>query len=119
MVVASGPCNMGIGIADIRLIVHMDEPRNMLDYGQGNGEAGRDRSASRAIIVRGGLGSGDKRVKHFIDRARQQYRRIAIDGYLDGDSTREDCRVDGSFKETDRAGFAATNALGVGIDTDQ
>jgi superfamily II DNA helicase RecQ len=119
MVVASGSFNMGIGIADIRLIVHMDEARNMLDYGQGNEGAGRDRSASRATIVRGGLGLSDKRVKHFIDRARQQYRRIAINGYLDGDGTREDCRVDGSFKETDGAGLTATNALGVGIDTNQ
>ena len=33
VIVASGAFGMGIDIADIRLIVHMDEPRNMRDYG--------------------------------------------------------------------------------------
>jgi superfamily II DNA helicase RecQ len=83
-VVASGSFNMGIDIADIRLIVYMDEPRNMLDYGQGSGRAGRDRLPSRVMIVRGGLDIGDKRVKDFMDRGRQQCRRIAIDRYLTG-----------------------------------
>ena len=76
VVVASGSFNIGIDIAGIRLIVHMDEPRNMRDYGQGSGRAGRDGSASRAIIVRGGLGLGDERVKRYMDRERQQCRRI-------------------------------------------
>lgn len=71
-VVASGSFNTGIDIADIRLIVHMNEPRNMLDYGQGSGRAGRDELTSRAIIVRGGLGLGDERIKRYIDRGRQQ-----------------------------------------------
>jgi superfamily II DNA helicase RecQ len=95
-VVASGSFNMGIDIADIRLIVHMDDPRNMLDYGQASGRAGRDGLASRAIIMRGGLDLGDKRVKDFMDRGRQQCRRIDIDGYLDGDSRREHCGVNES-----------------------
>ena len=51
VVVASGSFNMGIDIAGIQLIVHMDEPRNMRDYGQGSGQAGRDRLASQAIII--------------------------------------------------------------------
>jgi superfamily II DNA helicase RecQ len=96
-VVASGSFNMGIDIADIRLIVHMDEPRNMLDYGQSSGRAGRDGLASRAVIMRGGLDLGDGRMKQFIYGAQQQCRRIDIDGYLDGDSTREHCRVDESW----------------------
>jgi superfamily II DNA helicase RecQ len=97
VVVASGSFNMGIDIAGIRLIVHMDEPRNMRDYGQGSGRAGRDGSASRAIIIRGGLGLGDDRVKQYIDRERRQCRRIDIDGYLDGDRTRQRCRADESW----------------------
>lgn len=96
-VVASGSFNMGIDIADIRLIVHMDEPRNMLDYGQGSGRAGRDGLASRAIIVRGGLDLGDERMKRYMDRGRQQCRRIDIDGYLDGDGTRKRCEADESW----------------------
>lgn len=70
VVVASRSFNMGIDIAGIRLIVHMDEPRNMRDYGQGSGRVGRDRLASRAIIIRGGLGLGDDRVKRYVDRER-------------------------------------------------
>jgi superfamily II DNA helicase RecQ len=96
VVVASGSFNMGIDIAGIRLIVHMDEPRNMRDYGQGSGRAGRDGSGSRAIIIRGGLGLGDERVKRHMDRERQQCRRIDIDEYLDGDQTRQRCGADES-----------------------
>lgn len=97
VVVASGSFNMGIDIAGIRLIVHMDEPRNMRDYGQGSGRAGRDGLASRAIIIRGGLGLGDDRVKRYIDRERQQCRRIDIDEYLDDDRTRQRCVADESW----------------------
>lgn len=95
--IASGSFNMGIDIAGIRLIVHMDEPRNMRDSGQGSGRSGRDGLKSRAIIVRGGLGLGDERVKRYMDRKRQQCRRIDIDGYLDGDQTRQRCEVDESW----------------------
>ena len=51
VVVASGSFNMGIDIAGIRLIVHMDKLRNMRDYSQGSGRAGRDGLMSRAIII--------------------------------------------------------------------
>ena len=71
VVVASGSFNIGIDIAGIRLIVHIDEPRNMRDYGQGSGRVGRDGLASRTIIIRGGLGLGDDRVKQYVDRERR------------------------------------------------
>jgi superfamily II DNA helicase RecQ len=97
VVVASGSFNMGIDIAGIRLIIHMDEPRNIRDYGQGSRRAGRDGLASRAIIIRGSLGLGDDRVKQYVNRERRQCRRIDIDGYLDGDRTRQRCRADESW----------------------
>lgn len=87
---------MGINIADIRLVVHMDEPRNLLEYGQGSGRARRDGLASRSIIVRGRLRFGDDRVKQYLDRHRSQYRRIDIDRYLDGNDARERCQADES-----------------------
>jgi superfamily II DNA helicase RecQ len=70
VVVTSGSFNIGIDIAGIRLIVYIDEPRNIRDYGQGSRRAGRDGLASRTIIIRGGLGLGDERVKRYIDRER-------------------------------------------------
>lgn len=91
VIVASGAFGMGIDIADIRLIVHMDEPRNMRDYGQASGRAGRDGLHSRAIIIRGGLCFHDHRVQEFVDRRGTQCRRIGVDAYLDGDGTRKRC----------------------------
>ena len=91
VIVASGAFGMGIDIPDIRLIVNMDEPRNMRDYGQASGRAGRDGLHSRAIIIRGGLRFQDPRVEEFVDRRRTQCRRIGMDAYLDGNGSRKRC----------------------------
>jgi len=91
VIVASGAFGMGIDIPDIRLIVHMDEPRNMRDYGQASGRAGRDGLHSRSVIIRGGLQFHEGRVQEFMDPRREQCRRIDIDAYLDGDRTRKRC----------------------------
>ena len=91
VIVASGAFGMGIDIPDIRLIVHMDEPRNMRDYGQASGRAGRDGLHSRAIIIRGGLRFDDRRIQEFMNPDRTQCRRVDIDAYLDGDGTRKRC----------------------------
>lgn len=91
VIVASGAFGMGIDIPDIRLIVHMDEPRNMRDYGQASGRAGRDGLHSWSVIIRGGLQFHEGRVQEFMDPRRKQCRRIDIDACLDGDSTRKRC----------------------------
>ena len=44
---------MGIDVADIRVIVHVDMPRTMLDYAQESGRAGRDREKSKGIVIKG------------------------------------------------------------------
>ncbi|TKA62503.1 hypothetical protein B0A55_10994 [Friedmanniomyces simplex] len=77
---------MGIDIPDIRLLVFMDEPRSMLDYGQTSGRGGRDGLPSRAIVIRGGLEFHDPLVQQYMQG--QQCRRIAIDRYLDGNQAR-------------------------------
>jgi hypothetical protein len=64
---------------------------------QVSGRAGRDGLARRAMIVRDDLDLGDKGVKDSMDRERQQCQRIGIDGYLEGESTREHCGVDESW----------------------
>lgn len=91
VIVASGAFGMGIDIPDIRLVVHMDEPRNMRDYGQASGRAGRDGLPSQAIIIRGGLQFHDGRIREYMDPGRTQCRRIDMDAYLDGDGTRKRC----------------------------
>ena len=42
---------IGVDISDIRVIIHVDEPRLLLDYAQESGRAGRDRQKSEAIII--------------------------------------------------------------------
>jgi superfamily II DNA or RNA helicase len=61
--ISTSAFGMGIDIPNIRLIVHADEPRTLLDYGQESGRAGRDGQVSQAIVVRaagGGVGMATK-----------------------------------------------------------
>lgn len=94
VIAATGAFGMGIDIANIRLVIHVDNPRNMLDYGQASGRAGRDGFPSRAVIIRGGLEFEDPRVQQYIDPQRRECRRIDIDRYLDGDESRTQCAKD-------------------------
>ena len=112
VIVASGASGMGIDIQDIWLIVHMDEPRNMRDYGQASGQAGRDGLQSRAMIIRGGLQFHDRRVLEFMDPKRTRCRRIGKDAYLDGDGTREALRHGGSAVRSSSAAFAGASHAG-------
>ena len=96
VIVATGAFGMGIDIPDIRLMVHVDNPRNMRDYGQASGRAGRDGLPSRAIVIRGGIDFEDELVSRYVDPERKKCRRIEIDGYLDGSTTRERCE-DGEY----------------------
>ncbi|KAK5709420.1 hypothetical protein LTS12_028090, partial [Elasticomyces elasticus] len=93
-VIATGAFGMGIDIPDIRLVVFVDEPRSMLDYGQTSGRGGRDGLPTRAIIIRGGLQFDDPLVQQYIDGQPTQCRRIAIDRFLDGNVERVQCQAD-------------------------
>ena len=97
VIAATGAFGMGIDIPDIRLIVSVDDPRSMMDYGQSSGRAGRDGAPSRAVIIRGGLMFRDARVEQYLEQGRKKCRRIDIDRYLDNDETREACREEEMF----------------------
>lgn len=92
VIVATGAFGMGIDIPDIRLIIHIDNPRNMMDYGQASGRAGRDGLPSRAVIIRGGLEFDDELIRQYMKAERKQCRRIDMDKYLDGDGKRRRCQ---------------------------
>jgi superfamily II DNA/RNA helicase len=91
---ATGAFGMGIDIPDIHLVVHWDEPFDMLDYGQSSGRGGRDGGATQAVIIRGGIRSTDERVRQYVDAAEGRCRRIPLDEYLDGEGSRLGCGED-------------------------
>ena len=119
VIVATGAFGMGVDIADIRLIVHVDDPRNMMDYGQASGRAGRDGLASRAVIVRGGIDFGDELIAQYMDPGARQCRRIEIDRYLDGDTTRTQCREGEEFCDECERKRQATQVLEIDIEATQ
>ena len=43
VIVATGAFSIGINIVDIRLIIYVNNPRNIIDYGQASRRAGRNR----------------------------------------------------------------------------
>ena len=94
VIVATGAFRMGIDIPDIRLVVHVDEPRSIMDYGQASGRGGRDGRRSRAIIMRGGMKFQDELVERYMSQEGQQCRRVIIDEYLDGRADRRQCEGD-------------------------
>jgi superfamily II DNA helicase RecQ len=51
LIAATSALGMGIDIPDIWYVIHLGRPRTLLDYGQESGRAGRDRLASKAIII--------------------------------------------------------------------
>jgi RecQ family ATP-dependent DNA helicase len=94
VVVATSALGMGVDIPDIRLIVHVDEPRNMLDYAQESGRAGRDGLMSRVVVVRWKRdvekGERDELVVRFMDND-EECRRVVMSEYLDGRFGRVAC----------------------------
>ena len=91
VIIAIGAFGTGIDIDDIHLVVHVDEPWDMMDYGQTSGRGGRDGQYTQAIIIRGGIPSTNPLIQQYMDPLQVQCRRVAIDKYLDGDTRRVRC----------------------------
>lgn len=88
--VATVAFGMGVSKPDVRLVAHMDTPRNLESYYQESGRAGRDGEPARCLLF---YSPGDRaRIEYFIQDmsdenqqaiARQQFQRVltwAMDG---------------------------------------
>jgi superfamily II DNA helicase RecQ len=51
VIAATSALGMGIDIPDIWCVIHVGQPRTLLDYSQESGRAGRDGLASEAVII--------------------------------------------------------------------
>jgi RecQ family ATP-dependent DNA helicase len=95
MIVATSALGMGVDIADIRCIIHVEWPLTLLDYAQESGRAGRDGQRSEAVVIahEGGQWRAkdseeemqQARVWQLVDgvEGRATCRRVILDGYLD------------------------------------
>ena len=52
-IVATSVFSMGIDIAYIRCVMHVNKPRTLFDYSQESGRAGRDEQSSQMVVIRG------------------------------------------------------------------
>ena len=93
VIVATNALGMGVDIPDIEWIIHADEPRDMLDYAQESGRAGRDGRVSQAILVTGYDEEVDPLMQEYIDGEGGCRRKIP-GAYLDGDQERGGCGAD-------------------------
>ncbi|KAL8991690.1 MAG: hypothetical protein Q9169_007742, partial [Polycauliona sp. 2 TL-2023] len=103
IMVATSSLGLGLDVPNIRAIIHADRPRNLLDYVQESGRAGRDGSFSEAIIVKTKRWPSNENAKEpkaeelLVDRLmgeddeRLQCRRVMLNEYMDGVMDRVQC----------------------------
>ncbi|KAL6359919.1 hypothetical protein LRP88_07347 [Fusarium phalaenopsidis] len=100
VIVATNALGLGIDIPNIRVIIHLEMPKRLADYGQQSGRAGRDGLPSEAITLRP-LQSSTQEAhssrllsigsREFLSTS--QCRRIALDRALDGRASRQACEA--------------------------
>jgi superfamily II DNA or RNA helicase len=102
VIAATSALGVGVDVPCVRTVVHAEDPRDLIDYAQESGRAGRDGSRATAVIVRvgtsarsggsgGGGGGGDGVVARYVTAS---CRRAVLEDYLDGRTRPAGC-VDG------------------------
>lgn len=107
VIVGSSALEMGIDVANVRLVVHAWMPRRMRSYVQGSGRGGRDGQISEAVVVCGRMyedgeqqkqaqegrrNKAKEREENTVDYVeKNQCRRITLDRSMDGRADREEC----------------------------
>lgn len=112
VIMATNALGMGINIPDIRSVIHLGQPRTILDYAQESGRAGRDGFPSEAIIIQPeGEDIGYRHRPPWMQESEEERqrverymfpvdgpsgcRRVVLDEYLDG-HVRQQCEGDES-----------------------
>lgn len=105
VMVATSALGIGIDIPDIREIIHVNQPRSLLEHAQESGRAGRNGRRSEAIMIwEGEAAKADEEVQEEERRLVEQFmgigvgkgeervcRRVVLDGYLDERRERFGC----------------------------
>jgi superfamily II DNA helicase RecQ len=92
VVAATSALGVGVDLPCVRRVIHAGEPRDMVDYAQESGRAGRDGTRAEAVIVQGpgAFASRDEVMMRYLKAG---CRRAVLDEYLDG-RKRTSCAVD-------------------------
>ncbi|TKW60305.1 MAG: DUF3505 domain-containing protein [Blastochloris viridis] len=100
VIVATNALGLGIDIPNIRVIIHLEMPKRLADYGQQSGRAGRDGLPSEAITLRPLQSSTQEaQSSRFLSIGSREFlstsqcRRIALDRALDGRASRQVCEA--------------------------
>jgi superfamily II DNA helicase RecQ len=102
VIAATNALGLGVDLPDIRVVIHIGQPRKLKDYSQESGRAGRDGQGSEAIIVCGQVEQAQpgRRLKSWAQSrgedivdfiAGYNCRRVIMDRIMDGRMDRVGC----------------------------
>ena len=90
IIAATSALGLGLNIPNIRAVIHVGILRNLRDYIQESGQAGRDHQPAQAIILRDRNDRfQDENMTDYLTKT--QCRRIIINEVLDGNFTTQNC----------------------------